>query len=143
MQLEVSEGPPQGSQDPPLQQTSRTAEVVAEVDPEPENNLSDGSGDGYETGSMSGYSASISSSILHHMFENNRRYHKYKEGRYLIPNDDLEQEREDMMHSMILHVCGGKLHLAPLSNPQEILDIGTGTGIWALDSKPDRKCTAL
>lgn len=27
----------------------------------------------------------------------------------------------------------GKLHLAPLDNPQEVLDLGTGTGIWAID----------
>lgn len=27
----------------------------------------------------------------------------------------------------------GELHNAPLENPQEILDLGTGTGIWALD----------
>jgi methylase of polypeptide subunit release factors len=27
----------------------------------------------------------------------------------------------------------GKLHLAPLDNPQEVLDLGTGTGIWAIE----------
>lgn len=26
----------------------------------------------------------------------------------------------------------GKLHLAPLGRPQNILDIGTGSGIWAM-----------
>jgi len=26
-----------------------------------------------------------------------------------------------------------KLHIAPLANPQNVLDIGTGTGIWAID----------
>lgn len=27
----------------------------------------------------------------------------------------------------------GELHKAPVTNPQKILDLGTGTGIWALD----------
>lgn len=26
-----------------------------------------------------------------------------------------------------------KLHLAPLTNPQNVLDIATGTGIWAIE----------
>jgi ribosomal protein L11 methylase PrmA len=29
-----------------------------------------------------------------------------------------------------------KLHLAPLRNPQTILDCGTGTGIWAIVRSP-------
>jgi ribosomal protein L11 methylase PrmA len=27
----------------------------------------------------------------------------------------------------------GKLGLAPIETPQEALDLGTGTGIWAID----------
>ncbi len=27
----------------------------------------------------------------------------------------------------------GKLHLAPLNHPQRVLDLATGTGIWAID----------
>lgn len=34
---------------------------------------------------------------------------------------------------MFLLLLGGELHEAPLDNPQRILDIGTGTGIWAID----------
>lgn len=26
----------------------------------------------------------------------------------------------------------GLLHLAPINNPHNILDLGTGTGIWAM-----------
>ncbi|WQF86659.1 Putative S-adenosyl-L-methionine-dependent methyltransferase superfamily [Colletotrichum destructivum] len=91
--------------------------------------------DGYETATdaSSNASTSLASTVRDFNFENKRRYHKFKEGRYLLPNDDMEQEREDMKHAMVLHVCEGVLHNAPLDNPQKILDIGTGTGIWAID----------
>lgn len=93
--------------------------------------------DGYETATdaSSNASTSLASTVRDFNFENKRRYHKFKEGRYLLPNDDMEQEREDMKHAMVLHVCEGALHNAPLDNPQKILDIGTGTGIWAIDSE--------
>lgn len=91
--------------------------------------------EGYQTDGKSTASTSLSSSVRDYVFENNRRYHRFKEGRYLIPNDNQEQEREDMKHVLVLHICGGKLHFAPLANPKRILDIGTGTGIWAIDSE--------
>lgn len=78
---------------------------------------------------------SLISNLRVFSFENKRRYHKYEEGRYMLPNDDIEQDREDMKHAMIVHVCDGALHNAPLRNPQRILDIGTGTGIWAMESE--------
>ncbi|KAI3542322.1 methyltransferase domain-containing protein [Colletotrichum filicis] len=96
-----------------------------------------GEGDGYCTASASSNklpSYSLASSIRNYSFENKRRYHKFKEGRYVFPNDDAEQEREDMKHSMVVTLCGGALHNAPLQDPQTILDIGTGTGIWAIDN---------
>ncbi|KAK0620169.1 S-adenosyl-L-methionine-dependent methyltransferase [Immersiella caudata] len=79
-------------------------------------------------------STSISPSIYQHAFENGRRYHAYKHGRYPIPNDDLEQSREDMKHAMLLEMLDGRLFLAPIGpNPHKIIDIGTGTGIWAVE----------
>ncbi|KAK1985018.1 TAM domain methyltransferase [Colletotrichum cereale] len=90
---------------------------------------------GYESTSeaSSNASTSLASSVRDYEFENRRRYHKYKEGKYHYPNDDSEQEREDMKHAMVVHLCSGELHSAPLENPQKILDVGTGTGIWAVD----------
>lgn len=39
-----------------------------------------------------------------------------------------------MMHHICLILLEGRLHMAPVgSAPQKILDIGTGTGIWAID----------
>jgi len=44
----------------------------------------------------------------------------------------------------LLHILEGKIHLAPVENPATILDIGTGTGIWAIDASekfPDAEVT--
>lgn len=49
-------------------------------------------------------STSVTSSIYAHAYENGRRYHSYKYGRYPIPNDDLEQDREAMKHAMMLEL---------------------------------------
>ncbi|KAI1466586.1 S-adenosyl-L-methionine-dependent methyltransferase [Daldinia caldariorum] len=88
---------------------------------------------GYESDSATTVSTSVSSSIWDFSFENGRRYHKFREGRYNFPNDDVEQEREDMKHAMVKLLCQ-ELHFAPIGdNPHEILDVGTGTGIWAIE----------
>ncbi|KAI9743977.1 MAG: hypothetical protein M1818_002711 [Claussenomyces sp. TS43310] len=52
---------------------------------------------------------------------------------YLFPNDASELERLDYQYMVLAHAFDQKLHFAPLSNPQSILDIGTGTGIWATE----------
>ncbi|KAJ9607385.1 hypothetical protein H2200_008458 [Cladophialophora chaetospira] len=49
------------------------------------------------------------------------------------PNDEQEQDRLDMLHHIFRLVQGGKLHTAPIGNLQRVLDIGTGTGLWALE----------
>lgn len=68
------------------------------------------------------------------MEEHGRTYHKYKQGKYVLPNDVEEQNRLDMQHQMALRLLEGKLHLAPIEkNLQNALDIGTGTGIWAIE----------
>jgi hypothetical protein len=78
---------------------------------------------------------SVTSSIYAHTYERGRRYQSFKNGRYPIPNDDFEQNREDMKHAMLMELTDGKLFYAPIGeNPQKILDIGTGTGeSWDID----------
>lgn len=94
---------------------------------------------GYESDTATTLSTSVTPSIWNHSFENGRRYHRYREGAYHFPNDDVEQEREDMKHSMVKMLCHHRLHFAPINNsPQEILDMGTGTGAWAIESKISR-----
>jgi methylase of polypeptide subunit release factors len=54
---------------------------------------------------------------------------------YNFPNDESEQDRLDLNHHLCLTLLDDKLHLAPLptDRPLRILDVGTGTGIWAMD----------
>ncbi|KAI9760352.1 MAG: hypothetical protein M1840_002558 [Geoglossum simile] len=79
------------------------------------------------------YTMSLRSSIYDYEYENGRRYHAYRAGSYPIPNDELESDRLDMFHHVMTLSLNGKLHLAPLDKGVgRILDIGTGTGIWAI-----------
>jgi hypothetical protein len=93
---------------------------------------------GYETDS-SGASTSLASSARQYIYEHGRRYHSYRdsEGQYSFPNDELEQDREDLKHAMFLKLFNKTLHLAPIdsTNAINVIDLGTGTGIWAIDCK--------
>ena len=83
---------------------------------------------------MSQLTASVRSSIYDFKFENGRRYHAYKEGVYFMPNDEPEQERMLMQHRAGYLALGRRNHFAPIrETPQRILDLGTGTGVWAIE----------
>ena len=50
------------------------------------------------------------------------------------PNDDTAQENLDVFHHIFTLSLGGQLYLAPIpEDVHRVLDIGTGTGIWAID----------
>ncbi|KAI0106381.1 S-adenosyl-L-methionine-dependent methyltransferase [Nemania sp. FL0031] len=77
---------------------------------------------------------SIDPTLYHFVEENGRTYHKYKQGRYFLPNDLAEQERLDLQHQLFCITIGGKLNICPLpEKPKRVLDIATGTGIWAIE----------
>ena len=50
-----------------------------------------------------------------------------------MPNDEEEQDRLALMHHAFKLLLGGDLFRAPIHQPRRILDVGTGTGIWALE----------
>ncbi|KAH8881039.1 S-adenosyl-L-methionine-dependent methyltransferase [Thozetella sp. PMI_491] len=81
--------------------------------------------------------ASLRSSIMQYRVENGRTYHAYKDGKYIFPNDENESERLDLQHHVFDLCYDGKLGLCPLAendaSPGKVLDIGTGTGLWAID----------
>jgi SAM-dependent methyltransferase len=39
----------------------------------------------------------------------------------------------DLLHSQMMLLLDNNLYFAPIKNPQRVLDLGTGTGIWAMD----------
>ncbi|KAJ5093838.1 hypothetical protein N7456_009699 [Penicillium angulare] len=76
---------------------------------------------------------SLTDSVTDYPVENGRRYHKYHEGAYPYPNDEKELERLNMQHRMFKLMMNNKIYHVPLVKPDQILDIGTGTGIWPME----------
>jgi len=81
--------------------------------------------------------------------ENGREYYANWANTYPYPCDDVENDRLDCQHHAWYHIAlGGRYHLATLRNVPglRILDVGYGTGIWAMDVKneyPNAIITAI
>ncbi|KFY66156.1 hypothetical protein V496_02148 [Pseudogymnoascus sp. VKM F-4515 (FW-2607)] len=68
--------------------------------------------------------------------ENGRMYHGYRKGIYMFPCDEAEKDRMDIFHKLFNVARRGALHSAPFVSNYDVhrvLDLGTGTGIWASD----------
>ncbi|ESU17624.1 hypothetical protein FGSG_13856 [Fusarium graminearum PH-1] len=65
---------------------------------------------------------SLKSSIIEYKWVHGRRFHAYGDGTYWGANDDRQQEAEDLMQVTI-----STSHIQ-----HNILDVGCGTGIWAM-----------
>ncbi|KAH8661160.1 hypothetical protein BGZ61DRAFT_151657 [Ilyonectria robusta] len=80
---------------------------------------------------------SLTHSIRQHIVEGGLRYHAYHAGKYVFPNDENEQYREDLKHNLTVYLCDGELFFAPihrqLEDGAEVLDLGTGTGKWCIE----------
>ncbi|KXH29666.1 methyltransferase domain-containing protein [Colletotrichum salicis] len=82
--------------------------------------------------------ASLRSSILDYRRENGRTYHRMSDGSYLAPNDEQEQDRLDFSHHLWkLTYDGNPCNCPKKKGAKRVLDVGTGTGIWALDYADD------
>lgn len=55
----------------------------------------------------SGGSTSLTPSVYSHEYEFGRRYHGFKSGRYPLPNDLGEQQREETKHALMLELTVG------------------------------------
>lgn len=100
--------------------------------------------------------------VLHEQsyVENEQEYHGYQRGKYLFPCGEVrtgssisiiisngepltqetvqnEADRMDIYHKLFLVARQEKLHNTPLvfspDSKLRVLDLGTGTGIWAID----------
>ncbi|KAI5464883.1 S-adenosyl-L-methionine-dependent methyltransferase [Mariannaea sp. PMI_226] len=80
---------------------------------------------------------SLTESIRQHIIDGGLRYHAYHAGKYLFPNDETEQEREEMKHNLTLYLCDNEYFYAPVhalfEKGGDVLDLGTGTGRWCID----------
>jgi SAM-dependent methyltransferase len=86
--------------------------------------------------------------------ENGRLYHGFRRGIYMYPCDEVsappsdrrarwptqaEKDRMDIYHKLFTVARRDQLHQAPVPSvpqhgePPRILDVGCGTGIWAID----------
>ncbi|KAK1708926.1 methyltransferase domain-containing protein [Colletotrichum acutatum] len=84
---------------------------------------------------LSSYTASLSSSVIDYPEEYGRRYHAFRAGSYNFPNDEREMDRLDLSHLVVVKTIGNRFFLAPVDTEttHRILDVGTGTGIWAIE----------
>ncbi|KAH7136848.1 S-adenosyl-L-methionine-dependent methyltransferase [Dactylonectria estremocensis] len=79
--------------------------------------------------------ASISSSILEYRRFKGRTYHSDRHPtEYFTPNDEQQSDSIDINHHALTLLLGGKLFIAPIDDKvQKVIDIGCGTGIWAIE----------
>ncbi|KAK4160834.1 putative SAM dependent methyltransferase [Cladorrhinum sp. PSN259] len=81
--------------------------------------------------------ASLSSSILEYRTIQGRTYHSDRStnAEYWAPNDENQNDAQDIIHHTLTLLLEGELFRAPLQTDKlsKVLDVGTGTGLWAID----------
>lgn len=84
--------------------------------------------------SISG-STTVSVRVYDFRLQYGRRYHAlHSDAEYYLPNDAAEIDRLDLQHHLFKLTIGGELQKAPLPNDlHHVLDVGTGSGIWAVE----------
>ncbi|GKT41647.1 secondary metabolism regulator laeA [Colletotrichum spaethianum] len=81
-----------------------------------------------DANSISSYS--LNSSLYAHENSNGCSFHRYRHGRYPMPNDQTEQNREDMKHAMLVDLT------VSLSLSNEVADPFPGASVVGTDLSP-------
>ncbi|CAI7652202.1 unnamed protein product [Penicillium discolor] len=107
-------------------------DISIEIDPV----YYDRGGDNYVDSDFASETTSLSSSVYRGVFENGRRYQTVREGASWFPSDEQQFESLEAGHLLCILQdadTDNPLYQAPLKDPKQILDIGTGRGNWAID----------
>ncbi|KAJ9635540.1 hypothetical protein H2199_008543 [Coniosporium tulheliwenetii] len=76
--------------------------------------------------------ASLTASVYEFLEQYGHRYHR--DGKDLLPIDESEQDRLDLQHHIFKMILDGELTATKIpQDVQAVLDVGTGTGIWAIE----------
>ncbi|KAH6898135.1 S-adenosyl-L-methionine-dependent methyltransferase [Thelonectria olida] len=123
--------PPKGADSPPLQASPGLEQHQHQQHQDDVDSDSDADS---ALGSVASSTTSLSESILDYRRLHGRTYQNIKTTEYWGPNDEQQNNGLDMIHNALLMTLDNELFFAPIGdNPGRVLDVGTGTGIWAID----------
>ncbi|KAF3767016.1 S-adenosyl-L-methionine-dependent methyltransferase [Cryphonectria parasitica EP155] len=98
-------------------------------------------------GDVASSTDSITSSILEYRTIHGRTYHSDSvpgNAQYWGSNDSQQTQQMDINHHFLTLCTDNKLYFAPIGDDvQKILDVGTGTGTWAMDFADDHPETEV
>ncbi|CAZ85958.1 unnamed protein product [Tuber melanosporum] len=83
--------------------------------------------DSYPSSLVSGETHTYNRSV------NGRKYFSRRQVDYSFPHDEEEEIRLDLLHRVCTLALEGRMFKAPVTKPLKILDVGTGTGLWAIE----------
>ncbi|KAF7546087.1 hypothetical protein G7Z17_g8663 [Cylindrodendrum hubeiense] len=107
-------------------------ELVPGDDPEDDDNADADSSLGDDAASST---ASVTASILEYRTIQGRTFHSDRHStEYFTPNDEQQMQSVDITHHYLTVLLDHSLFLAPIKpDVQKVIDVGTGSGIWAID----------
>ncbi|KAI2602730.1 S-adenosyl-L-methionine-dependent methyltransferase [Hypoxylon sp. NC1633] len=128
----TSPGSPSAQQQHYVPEQPETIAVAADTE---ENEDEEGDADSALGEDAASSTNSITASILEYRTIQGRTYHSEKHNsKYFTPNDEQQLQSQDITHHYLTMLIEDKLFLAPIQDDvKKVLDIGTGSGIWAID----------